>query len=264
MRDYHIHTHLCGHACGTPEAYVQTAIERGLEEIGFNDHLPMLKYWRPDYSMALAQLPGYIRQVHELQHQHADISIKLGIEADYYTPAEEPATRALLAQYPFDYVYGSVHFLDDWAFDDPMRVAEWETHDVNDVYERYFVILEQAVRSQLFDILGHMDLVKKFGHRPTCDVRDAVEHVVRACQDTGMAIEINTAGLRKPVKEIYPAPEILELIRQYHVPIVLGSDAHAPHEVGSDFERARALLHAHNLTETVVFAGRKIVGVSPL
>ena len=264
MRDYHIHTHLCGHACGTPEAYVQAAIERGLEEIGFNDHLPMLKYWQPDYSMTPEQLADYVRQVHALQRQFPKISIKLGIEADYYTPSEEAATCALLAQYPFDYVYGSVHFLDNWAIDDPVRVAEWDTQDVDAIYGRYFAVLEQAVRSELFDILSHMDLVKKFGHRPTRDMSGIVERVVRACRETGTAIEINTAGLRKPVREIYPAPEILRWIRQYGVPIVLGSDAHAPHEVACDFDAVRPLLQSYDLTEAVIFEARKIVGTTPI
>ncbi len=264
MRDYHIHTQLCGHACGTPEAYVWSALEHGLEEIGFNDHLPMLKYWQPDYSMAPEQLPEYVEQVHELQRRFPEISIKLGIEADYYASSEESATRELLARHPFDYVYGSVHFLDDWAFDHPERAAEWDERDVNAVYERYFAVLEQAVHSKLFDILAHLDLVKTFGHRPTRDIGTAVERVLQACRDTGTAIEVNTAGLRKPVQEIYPAPDILRRIQHYGIPIVLGSDAHAPHEVACNFDVACVLLPRYGLTETAIFTARKIVGTSPL
>ena len=264
MRDYHTHTHLCGHACGTPEAYVRSAIEHGLEEIGFNDHLPMLKYWQPNYSMTPEQLPEYVAQVHDLQRRFPEISIKLGIEADYYTPAEEDATRELLARHPFDYVYGSVHCLDDWTFDDPERIAEWDARDVNAVYEHYFAVLEQAVQSELFDILSHLDLVKKFGHRPTRDMSTAVERVLQACRDTGTAIEVNTAGLRKPVREIYPAPDILGRIHRCRVPIVLGSDAHAPHEVACDFDVARTLLRTRGFTETVIFEARTIVGTAPL
>jgi histidinol-phosphatase (PHP family) len=264
MVDYHIHTHLCGHACGTMAAYVQTAIDNGLTEMGFADHLPMLKWWQPDYSMTPEQLPEYVRQVHALQRQFPEISIKLGIEADYYSQSEEAATRTLLEQYPFDYVYGSVHFLDSWAFDDPERVAEWDSHDVNEVYRRYFTLVEQAVRSELFDVLGHMDLVKKFGHRPSQEMAGPIEQVVKACRDTGMAIEINTAGLRKPVKEIYPSPAILQLIRQYQIPIVLGSDAHAPHEVAYHFDDVRTMLHTYGFTHIVKFAAREIVEECPL
>lgn len=264
MPDYHIHTHFCGHARGTMEAYVQAAIDDGLPEMGFADHFPMIKGWRPGYSMQPEQLPEYIRQVHLLQRQFPEISIKLGIEADYYSPSEEAATQTLLAQHPFDYVYGSVHFLDDWAFDDPERIAEWDSHDVNAVYSHYYTLVEQAVRSGLFDILGHMDLVKKFGHRATREMIGPIEQVVKACRDTGMAIEINTSGLRKPVKEIYPAPAILHLIRQYHVPIVLGSDAHAPHEVAYHFNDVRTVLQRCGFTHTVKFDARKIAKECPL
>ena len=97
MLDYHIHTSLCGHACGTMNAYVQAAIERCLDEIGFADHLPMIKWWQPDYSMTPEQLPEYVRQVQALQGQFPEIRIKLGIEADYYSSSEEAATQALLA-----------------------------------------------------------------------------------------------------------------------------------------------------------------------
>lgn len=264
MHDYHIHTSLCGHATGTPDAYVRAALDAGLDEIGFNDHLPMLKYWRPDYSMAPDQLPEYVRQVQALQRQFPQIRIKLGIEADYYTPAEEAATRDLLAQYPFDYVYGSVHFLDAWALDDPARIAEWDARDVDAVYARYFAVLEQAVRSELFDVIGHMDLVKKFGHRPTRDMSGVVDRVIRACRDSGTAIELNTAGWRKPVNEAYPAPDILRRIGQAGVPVVTGSDAHAPEDVAGDFEAARTLLRDCGIREIAVFEGRKMVGFCPV
>jgi histidinol-phosphatase (PHP family) len=224
----------------------------------------MIKWWQPDYSMTPEQLPEYVQQVQALQGQFSGIRIKLGIEADYYSPSEEAATRALLAQYPFDYVYGSVHFLDDWAFDDPERIAEWDSQNIDTVYEQYFQRVQQAIRSELFDVVGHLDLVKKFGHRPTYDLKEPVEQIIKACQETGMAIEVNTAGLRKPVKEIYPSLDILRLIQQHDVPIVLGSDAHAPHEVAYDFDYARTVLHHCGLTKSAIFEGRKIIETCPI
>jgi histidinol-phosphatase (PHP family) len=259
MLDYHIHTSLCGHACGEMAAYIQTALARPLQEIGFADHLPMLRYAQPDYAMSLAQLPEYVQQVRQMQHAYPQLRILLGIEADYY-PAIEDATRALLAQHPFDYVYGSVHFLDDWAIDDPRLLASWAQCDVNAVYVQYFTVLQQAIRAGLFDIIGHFDLVKKFGHRPTRDLSELIEETVRACRDAGVAVEINTAGLRKPVKELYPARAILERLKHYDVPIVFGSDSHAPDEVGQDFHLAREFVRAVGYTQLVRFERRHIVG----
>lgn len=264
MSDYHIHTKLCGHASGEMDAYVQFALTQPLREIGFADHLPMLKWAHPEYAMAFETLPEYVRNVQRLQRAYPQLPIKLGIEADYYSAAECQATKALLAAYPFDYVYGSVHFIDAWAIDDPRRLSEWDAQDVNAVYARYFALLEQAARSGLFDILAHFDLPKKFGHRPTQDLSGLIAQTLRGVKDSGAAVEINTAGLRKPVKEIYPAPAIMRLLKKYEIPIVLGSDAHAPAEVGQDFALARTMLKELGHAEVVIFEQRRLVGTYPL
>lgn len=264
MLDYHIHTKLCGHAEGEMEEYVQAARAQSLQEMGFSDHLPMLKWAHPEYAMPFTALAEYIQHVHTLQRQYPDIQIKLGIEADYYSSAEEQATRELLAQYPFDYVYGSVHFIEGWAIDDPRHLAEWQQRDVNAVYVQYFTLLQQAIRSRIFDIIGHFDLVKKFGHRPTIDLSDLIESTVRCCKEQEVVVEINTAGLRKPVNEMYPSVHILRLLKDYAVPIVLGSDAHTPYDVARDFSVARKAATELGLTHVVRFKQRKIVGTYPL
>lgn len=263
MLDYHIHTKLCGHANGEMEEYVQKALAASLQEMGFADHLPMLKWAHPDYAMPFEKLHNYVQQVHHLQREYPNLQIKLGIEADYYS-GEEQATRELLEQYPFDYVYGSIHFIDGWAFDDPVRIKEWETRDVNEVYEQYYRLVQHAAKSKLFDIIGHFDLVKKFGHRPTKDLSGLVEETVRCCKEHGLAVEISTAGLRKPVKEIYPSKQIMRLLHRYNIPIVLGSDAHSPEEVAGRFHEARHALKALGFTKVVAFKQRKIVSTYPL
>ena len=264
MVDYHIHTKLCGHASGEMEEYVQQALTRSLQEIGFSDHLPMLKWAHPEYAMSFEQLPYYVSEVHRLRQAYPEIQIKLGIEADYYSEEEEQATRDLLAQYPFDYVYGSVHFVDDWAIDDPGNMHRWDAFGVDTVYERYFQQLQHAARSGLFDIISHSDLAKKFGHRPTTDFSSLIEETVRCYKEAGVAVEINSSGLRKPVKEIYPAPQIVQLLHIYEVPIVLGSDAHTPEDVGKDFDLSRELARSCGYRETVIFEQRNIVGTFPL
>jgi histidinol-phosphatase (PHP family) len=260
MLDYHIHTKLCNHASGEMEEYVRYALTQPLQEIGFADHLPMLKWAKSEYAMTFEQLPYYVSEVQRMQETYPDLRIKLGIEADYYSPEEEQATRKLLAQYPFDYVYGSVHFVDDWAIDDPRNMHHWEEQGTDKVYIEYFARLQQAARSGLFDIISHTDLAKNFGLHPAKDISHLLEETVRVYQESGVAVEVNTSGLRKPVKEIYPSRQILRLLKDYEIPIVFGSDAHAPDEVGEDFAFARHIAKECGYKELVSLEQRQIVG----
>jgi histidinol-phosphatase (PHP family) len=240
--DYHTHTYRCGHAVGTAAEYVEAARARGLAGIGVCDHLPLVGRRDTELTMAASDLDDYVTEVLELRHAYPGY-VLLGIEADY-EPETFEGVRALLESYPFDYVIGSVHFLDGWAFDDPRNAAEWAGRDVLDVYLRYFERVGEAAESGAFTILGHLDLVKKFGHRPPEPPQAAMQALVERVARTGMAVEINTAGLRKPVAEMYPGPDLLGLLYRSGVPLAFGSDAHRPEEVGADF--AAAVAHARS------------------
>src|SRR5680860_1915085 len=111
--------------------------------------------------------------------------------------------RDSLDSFPFDYVIGSVHFLDGWGFDDPRQRDTWTGRDIGEVYERYFELVAEAAETETFTILGHLDLVKKFGHRPERPLAEAARSLVERVARTGVAVEVNTAGLRKPVAEAY-------------------------------------------------------------
>jgi histidinol-phosphatase (PHP family) len=263
MIDYHIHTKLCGHATGEMEQYVERAIEIGLQEIGFSDHLPFVDFERPGLAMKLSELPQYVQSVERLRQTYPNIIIRLGIEVDYF-PQLESQISDLLVQYPFDYVYGSIHFLDDWSFDSPFALPEWNLADVDGVYEQYIDLLHQAARSGLFDILSHLDLVKIYGFRPTKNMLSLWESLIKTVREKGLAIEINTSGLRKPVGEIYPSEEIVELISRYGVPIVFGSDAHRPEDVGRDFNIASQLVLRSGINSFARFESRKIVKVNSI
>lgn len=259
MIDYHIHTKRCGHAKGEMGQYVERAIEAGLKEIGFSDHLPFFHRWDPGYTMAPEELPRYVADVEGLRARYPKIRIKLGIEADYF-PGEERQTETVLKTYPFDFVLGSVHFIDGWGFDIPEEEKNWEGKDVNRIYRDYFKLLRQAAEVGFFDIIGHTDLVKKFGHRPTEPLDGEIEKTAALFKKVGVAVEINTSGLRKPVREIYPALEILKVYRRYEIPIVFGSDAHAPEEVGGDFDKAIAHARAAGYSEALIYEKRRVVG----
>jgi histidinol-phosphatase (PHP family) len=256
--DYHMHTPLCGHAIGEPSEYAQTAIKVGLEEIGFSDHAPFVHMVDPRITMNHKQLPVYYKMIEDVREKYKKkLRIKVAIEADFI-PGYEPKTKAILDDYPYDYVIGSVHFIKDWGFDSPDEREKWTEHDVNQVYRDYYDLLRQAAKSKMFDIMGHVDLVKKFGNRATEDMTDEVQKTAKVFKDSGVAIEINTSGLRKPVKEMYPALWNLEIYCKAGVPLTFGSDSHDPHDVGKDFSLAYEWAKKAGFKEYLVFKNRKI------
>lgn len=231
--DYHMHTRLTdGH--GEPADYARVAIERGLDEIGCSDHAP-LGNRDTNWTMKLSDLDTYVGWVLEVQQQFPAISIKLGLEVDYF-PDRHDWIRELAAMHPWDYFLGSVHFIGEWPVD---RSAEdWKDASVDERWRQYFDLWTQAARSRLFDSLAHPDLPKKFGFRSArFDYRPALQ----AVKESGCAIEVSTAGLRKPCREIYPSEDLLRLARQLDIPVTLGSDAHIPQDTGGDFDKAVAL-----------------------
>lgn len=256
MIDYHIHTKLCGHASGEMEEYVQCAISVGVKEMGFSDHMPMVTNHEDGLAMPMEKLPFYVEQVLSLRDSYPDIDIKLGIEADYF-PGLEEECKKIIDKYPFDYVIGSVHFIKKWGFDNINQIDKWNEKDINQVYRDYYALLRKSAQSGLYDIIGHSDLVKKFGQRPSDDLSDEIEHTAQVFSDYKMACEINTAGLRRPVLEIYPSLDILKIYRKYDISIIFGSDAHRPGEVANNFDNAYRIAADAGYDEEVRFDKRE-------
>ena len=239
--DYHMHTPLCRHAVGEPVDYARRAVDLGLTEIGFSDHSPMRRDNFDNWRMRADQLDEYVAKIRLAQKEFPQLTIRLALEVDYL-PGHEDWIRELAARHPWDYFIGSVHYVSDsWAIDDPSKLSEWKHRDSNEVWALYFERLTQAAESKLFEIIGHADLPKKFGHRPTRDCTSLYEKFLDAAAKNDCAIELNTAGLRKDCQEIYPSRQILELAFQKGVPITFGSDAHAPGEVGLNLSDAMQL-----------------------
>lgn len=282
--DYHMHTPLCGHAVGEPKEYAAQAVKVGLKEIGFSDHAPLVSHRDPTITMDFNQLPQYYRMIEEVQAKFkGQLRIKMALEADFI-PGYESKTKEILNDYPYDYVIGSVHFMVRrvppksnhpeqatniseerveglpliWGFDNPAEREKWNEQDVNQVYRDYFDLLCQSARTKLFNIMGHVDLVKKFGNRPTEDMTKEIEKTAKVFKDSGVAVEINTSGLRKPVKEMYPSLSHLKIYCQAGVPLTFGSDAHDPKDVGKDFDKAVQLAKEAGYREYVMFTKRKI------
>jgi histidinol-phosphatase (PHP family) len=255
--DYHLHTPLCRHATGGPSEYAARAVAIGLTEIGFSDHSPMPREDFDDWRMYASQLDEYVAQVRRVQKDFPQLTVRLALEVDYL-PGYEDWIRELAARHPWDYFIGSVHYVSDsWAIDNPRKISEWEKRDTSKVWHAYFDRLTMAAETGFFEIIGHVDLPKKFGHRPPQDCLALYEKFLNAAKKHDCAIELNTAGLRKDCREIYPGRQILELAFQKGVPIAFGSDAHAPGEVGMNFAEAIRLARGVGYRESCRFAKRK-------
>lgn len=258
--DYHIHTARCGHARGEMAAYVEHAIRSGLPEMGFSDHIFL--YWLPpeqrDAELAMLEdgFDAYVEDVLRLRREYPDIEIRLAVEADFIVD-HESTLAGILDRYPWDYVLGSVHFIGDWGMDDSRYIDRYDAWDIDDLYEHYFSLVLRAANSGHFDTMAHLDLVKKFGHRARKDLADLYGRVARGLAAAGVAIEVNTAGLRKPVAELYPHLDLLTACRKAGVPATLGSDAHAPEEVAANFPLGVDHLRAAGYERILSYQGRR-------
>jgi histidinol-phosphatase (PHP family) len=255
--DYHMHTPLCHHATGEPVDYARHASELGLKEIGFSDHSPMPRDDFDNWRMRAGQLDEYAAKVRLAQKTFPQLTIRLALEVDFL-PGQEDWIRQLAARQPWDYFIGSVHYVSEsWDIDNPAKLSEWKKRDPFEVWQAYFERLTLAAESKLFDIIGHVDLPKKFGIRPAQDCTPLYKKFMEAAAKAHCVIELNTAGLRKDCREIYPSRDILQLAFASHVPVTFGSDAHAPGEVGLNFAEAVALARGVGYAETVRFHQRQ-------
>ncbi|MDX1950692.1 MAG: histidinol-phosphatase HisJ family protein [Verrucomicrobiota bacterium] len=255
--DYHMHTPLCRHAVGEPVEYARRAVELGLAEIGMSDHSPMQKDDFDNWRMRYDQLDLYVSKVREAQKAFPELKILLSLEVDYL-PGQEDWIRHLAGLYEWDYLIGSVHYVSEtWDLDNPAKLSEWARRDPFEVWSAYFARLTMAARSGLFDIIGHADLPKKFCFYPKQDCTPMFSEFLDTVKTQGIAIEINTAGLRKDCREIYPSPAFLQLAAQRNVALTFGSDAHAPEEVGMNFNEAITAAKTAGFKTRRVFRSRQ-------
>jgi histidinol-phosphatase (PHP family) len=235
------------HTADAAEKFVDRARERGVDEIGFTEHGYYFAQTRACWSLpyqverCVYDLDTYVDAV--LEAKRRGLPVKLGLEVDWFPPGDEPLA-GLLADYPWDYLLGSVHWLGEAPVAVDMQPGIWASATVDEVWTMYFAALAQLAASGHVDVLAHPDLAKIFGRRPTKIEYPALD---------GVALEISTAGLHKPVGEIYPDIEMLAS----HPPITLASDAHEPANVGRDFDRALEHARAAGYDTVTVFEGRQ-------
>jgi histidinol-phosphatase (PHP family) len=244
------------------DRYLEAAAERGISELGFSEHVyrfrQALEVWRHPFweRYAVDDLDAYCEFVQAMKETGRPV--KLGLEVDW-VPGREDRIAELLAGRPFDYVVGSVHFIGEGAVDHEGYDA-WRSAAPDEVWSRYFRTLGEAAASGLYDILAHPDLVKVWGAGrplPAGEPRSFYELALEGIASSGIAVEVSTAGLRKPVGEIYPAPELLELCLAAGSPVALSSDAHEPTQIGHAYGSAIRLLRALEVEWLSVFSARR-------
>jgi histidinol-phosphatase (PHP family) len=241
--DYHIHTHLCKHATGSPEEYLAQAHKKGLNTIGFSDHCPVPIGFDSTSRMDISQFSEYVDIINELKDNPYGIEVLFGMEIDW-VPGRMNEVEDFLSKIEYDYLIGSVHYVDNLPFDHPDHYKDWDNEDgIEYVWSRYFELMYDFVSWGKFDIMGHLDLPKKYSMYPECmkKVYEIAERVFSLAADKNILLELNTSGLRRLVEEIFPSGKILEIAYRNGVKIVFGSDAHESQDVGRDFDLASDL-----------------------
>jgi histidinol-phosphatase (PHP family) len=265
--DYHMHLRgpsegregAIEHTLAAVERYVEVGADRGVDEIGFTEHLYYFREFAGvvEHSYQRSRighdLGTYVDVIIEAKRQ--GLPVKLALEVDWYR-AWAAELAELVAPYPWDYLLGSVHIVDGDAVD--MEPGLWAQLSVEEVWQRYFEEVCALARSGLVDVLAHPDLAKIFGMRPAAQVIDELHtDFADAVAEGGVAVEVSTAGLRKRVGELYPAPELLAACAARGTPATLASDAHVSGDVGRDLDRAVELMRGAGYETVTAFEGRR-------
>lgn len=250
MVDYHMHS-ILSDGRDSYEEMVRVAITKGLDEIGFSDHVCLKPV---DWAISLIDIPVMTEQILDLKLKYkGQIKIRYGIEMDYF-PGVEKELKELIESLPVDYVIGSVHFIGDWNFDtDQSLYGKWPN---DQLYGEYFELIQKAAAAGLFDIIGHLDIIKKFRIYPESNQNKLFEDTIRTIKKHDLVVELNTGGIDRPCADYTPGPKLLEMCYRHNVPVTLSSDAHNADQIARHFESAVELLTQIGYQEIVGFKNR--------
>jgi histidinol-phosphatase (PHP family) len=250
--DLHNHTSLCNHAEGSVEEYIEQAIKNKTQYFGFSDHAPM--EFDPKYRMSFSQMSSYEKEILDAQKKYKDkIKILLGYEVDYL----DGYMDKMVLDADVDYLIGSVHFIDKWGFDNPEFIGKYEEMDIDEIWQKYFDSIEAMANAKLFDIVGHIDLIKVFKFLPEKPILSIAKNALEAIKEADMVIELNAAGYRKPIAEAYPSVDIIQQMAKLEIPITFASDAHKPEQVGFNSEKILRLAKDAGYKKCAVFQKRE-------
>jgi histidinol-phosphatase (PHP family) len=258
LTDYHSHLEKGTLTIDYLKQFVDTAKEKGIQEFGISEHAYhfyetkniVSKPWMEE--RRYYKMDDYVNLFKKADQLEMDV--RMSIEMDY-TPGKHTEMEAFIKSYPFDYVIGSVHWVEDFGIDLAEYRKEWDRRDLYETYRSYYDQIVTLAESNLFDIVGHIDLVKIFKYVPTDQefLLEQYERITDALKDSKTCVEISSAGLRKPVGRIYPEPDLLSLCYKKGIPIVLSSDAHEPHQVGENYEATIKLAKEIGYTKLMTF-----------
>ena len=246
MIDYHLHVIAHGDRSMTVEnilAYCEVAKRRGIRQMGITEHDRYLD----DIDLAAFQ---------EAREKYRDVELRLGIEVDF-VPGKEEQMDLFATALPYDYVIGSIHRVGGEEVDRAEHQEVYETWETYELYEAYFKNVREAAFSGRFEVLGHPDLIKIFRHFPDRDITPMLEETADAVAESGIVVDVNAAGLRKPIGEVYPSRRLLEMFHRRGVPIILSSDAHAPEQVALGYDKSLKLVCDVGYREVVIFKDRE-------
>jgi len=250
--DLHNHTTLCNHAEGNISEYIEKAIDSGTQIFGFSEHAPM--DFDPEYRMKFSQMSKYEADILKAREKYKDkIEILLGYEVDYLKGHMD--SRVLNAN--VDYLIGSVHFIDEWGFDNPEFIGRYKSENIDEIWKKYFDTVQEMAKSGLFDIVGHFDLIKIFKFMPNIDINQLALKALKAIKKADMVLEINIAGYRKPIGEAYPSKSILQQAYDLDIPITFASDAHKPEQISLFSDEAIKLAKDVGYKRCAFFRKRK-------
>jgi len=253
--DLHNHTVLCNHAVGTTSQYLQRAIELNIDTYGFSEHAPM-KNFEDGYRLTFDKKDDYENDILSLKQKYKnDIEILLGYEVDFikgdYVLDEIKNAKV-------DYLIGSVHYLDDWGFDNPEFIDNYKNKDIDKIWQEYFDAVEDMAKSNIFNIVGHFDLIKVFKYLPKKDIKSLALNSLKAIKKSNMVLEINSAGFRKPIKEQYPSIPLLELAYELDIPITFSSDAHSVEQIGFKYDEVVSIAKKIGFNKCAIFRDKEM------
>jgi histidinol-phosphatase (PHP family) len=255
--DLHTHHYRCGHAEGEIRDYIESAIASGLVAIGISDHSPYFgseeEHAQPLIAMAKSEFPKYVAEILRLKEEYkSQIDVLLGVESDFF-PEFAEIYREVYAQYPFDYIIGSVHQVNAVSIFNRNRWKKHTEAQKVSVKEAYYDLIQQSARSGMFQILGHIDAMKGF-YPAFSDIKtNIIEETLRVIGEYKIAIEINTSGKTKDCGGWYPSDEILERALFHGVEVTFGSDAHKPTRVADEWDEVAAKLKEIGFKQWVYF-----------
>ena len=247
MIDGHIHIEAGPYTLEWIQKFVDRAVEMQIDEIRLLEHCYLFEEFAPMYDsvskynayqaewiqrrVGISKLEDYLQLIQKVRSEQFPVKIKFGLEICYFREHEEVIAE-LTRNKGFDFLLGSIHFVDDFAFDH--KAEHWEGMDVDKLYRRYFEDSITLAESGIFDGIGHPDTIKLFGHKPSFSLTEYYERLADALAKNNMYADLNSgAARRNPMTaSLGMETELLRILKEKRVKLITSSDAHCPEDVG--------------------------------